>query len=620
MKWFTIFCLGLIGLLSPGAVAQEGNEAPAPVSRDAIDSAIGRGVDFLVKDQDMDGSWRFDTRTHRAGVTGLCVYTLLKGGLSRNHQAVQRGLAFLDVCEATTTYQAACMILAYGEADANRYRARLQKLTDSLVEWSDGTWAYPYGAKDLSNTHFGTMGLHHARRLGLKIPEKLWKRIARAILRQQLDGGGFAYNSGNQPTLSMGAAGIGVACMVREALQSLGSGYRSELKDLDAAIGAGLGWFDANYNLHEEPWLGNVDGRRWDFYFLYALQRVGLLAPARTIAGHDWYQDGARWLLKNQKDTGQWGTPYGEKQPNTCLAILFLRRVSGPSTGSKSLAKRVFRTEDPDADMTLVVAGESPMRVWIESFDELILDSFEWPEEEGKGLRIAGVQYWSGEQLLAEVAGDGSGPAGNKQFMAELAFDGPGAYGIVAVVKVVPPPGEMEGHMELRTMVLPIEVSVGMLPWMRDAIDDHSRNLLRDTRVRCSTSSDLNGHWAGLGAVDGLMGRGWVCEATDAEPWITLDLSDAQRGNVLVFSHASEAGNDNNAFARAGILEVQINKKKWVRVEMDLDEHRKTRLVLSRVQKVRRIKVRLLEMTPGLRHGKAGGLMEVELHSVKGAR
>ncbi|MDF1839330.1 MAG: hypothetical protein P1V35_15790, partial [Planctomycetota bacterium] len=320
MNRFLLLCLGLLGCLILPATAQDGAGPVGPVPQKAIDAAIDRGVAYLVKEQDMDGSWRFDSPTHRAGITGFCVYTLLKGGLSKNHQAVQRGLRFLDVVEATTTYETACMVLAYSEADAQHYRERMQELTDQLVDWNEGAWAYPTSVLDVSNTHFGTLALHHARQDGLTIPDKVWKRIGKVMAQWQEKDGGIPYRPKGKVSSSMTAAGVGVACMVRAAARELGKSQRVLVKDMDGVIASGLEWFDIHYNVNQEPWPGNETSRRWDYYFLYALQRVGMLAPAKTMADSDWYQDGARWLLKKQEDNGCWSTAYGEKQPNTCLA------------------------------------------------------------------------------------------------------------------------------------------------------------------------------------------------------------------------------------------------------------------------------------------------------------
>lgn len=624
MTRFPWLWLALIGLLVVPVAAQEDAAVEdGPVPQSGIDAAIDRGVEFLIKEQDMDGSWRFHSGQDRAGVTGLCVYTLLKCGLSKHHQAVQRGLRFMDVCEATRTYEAACMMLAYGQADGVHYLARMQELTDQLVDWNVGAWAYPSSVLDVSNTHFGTLGLHNARKHGCKIPGKVWKRIGNTMSQWQDDYGGFPYRPNGKMTHSMTAAGVGVQCMVREAARELGASHRGLAKDMDKSIESGLKWFDLYYNLNQKPWPGNEAARRWDYYFLHALQRVGMLAPTKTMAERDWYQDGARWLLKKQEDNGAWSTAYGEKQANTCLAVLFLLRASGPSTGAKVPGKRVFRTEDPEADVQLVVAGQKPMRVWIEGIHQLVKDSYEWEGEEGKGMRIQGVQYWSGEEMLAEVQGDGSKPRGNERFASQLLFPGPGKREIVAVIQVLPPPGEAEEVVEVRSDPLAIEVTVGLLPWMREVIDDHPKNLLRETRVRFSASSSLNAHWDRARVSDGLMGRGWACKADDAEPWIALDLSEPKRGNVLLFTHARETGHDPNAFARAKYIEVQLNKeakKKWIRVEMDMDEGRKTRLVLDRAKRIRRITVRLHDMEPGVKHKGAGGLMEIELQSVQEPR
>ncbi|MCA9001361.1 MAG: terpene cyclase/mutase family protein, partial [Planctomycetes bacterium] len=617
MYRFSILLLACLSLLAPFTFPQEGS---APVPQKAIDNAIDRGMEYLIEDQDLDGSWRYHTDRHRAGITGLCVYTLLKGGLTKNHQSVQRGLRFLDVCEIRTTYEAACMVLAYSEADAQHYRKRLQEIVDEIVDWNQGTWAYPDGEKDLSNTHFGVLALIHAHRLQLSVPDKLWKKIGTELMRWQSDYGGFPYRPGGASTPSMTAAGTGLACMVREAARDLGNSHKLLAGNMDKVIEEGLRWFQENYRLHERPWPGNADKRQWDFYYLYALQRVGMLTPAPMIAGHDWYQDGASWLVKNQGAKGAWSTAYGEKQPNTCLAILFLVRASGPTTGERAGGKNVFRTEDPESNMVLLVSGDSPMSVWIESFHTLIKDSYEWPDEQDKGLHVEKVEYWVDGELKVEVEGKPKLPSGNERFPARLLFDGPGKHEIVAVVRLQSPPGSQEPVVELRSTPLAFEVTSGLLPEMIEAVEDHRRNLLRQTRVRCEVSSQISDKWKGQFAADGLMGRGWACAENDKEPMITLELDDAQRGNVLLFTHARETGHEPNFFARAQAIEVQVNKAKWVRVQMDPDETKKTRLVLDRSHRVRRISVRFLDLVPGDRYPHSVGVMEIELQSDKDAK
>ena len=87
-----LFCLWLTAatLLVPAAPAQEPAAPPAPKVSMAqrVNEAIDRGMDYLLKQQDLDGSWRFSASSYPNGQTALCLYTLLKCGLPKNHPSV----------------------------------------------------------------------------------------------------------------------------------------------------------------------------------------------------------------------------------------------------------------------------------------------------------------------------------------------------------------------------------------------------------------------------------------------------------------------------------------------------------------------------------------------------
>jgi hypothetical protein len=72
------------------------------------------------------------------------------------------------------------------------------------------------------------------------------------------------------------------------------------------------------------------------YYFLYGLERVGVLAGTEFLGEHEWYPVGARYLLREQKGDGSWASvkspPNGHPADymDTCYAILFLRRATLP--------------------------------------------------------------------------------------------------------------------------------------------------------------------------------------------------------------------------------------------------------------------------------------------------
>ena len=606
----------LIGLLigaAPSAPAQD--HAAHPISQKAIDAAIDRGAAYLIAQQDIDGSWRFDIAKHVGGMTGFAVYTLIKAGVSPEHHAVQRGLLFLDTLQAKSTYEAACMILAYGSVDPKRYASRLQDLTDQLIDWQEGAWAYPEGAQDISNTHFGALGLRAANQFGCNVPIKVWESLARSMLRWQSKDGAFLYHAGRDATLSMTAAGVGIVCVAKEQLASQGEHKQPHrmLRQLDQAIQEGLAWMETRDPIPHGEWKGNAPHRRWDYYYLYGLQRVGVLLAEVTLAGKPWYQDGARWLLQKQGNQGQWATAYGEAQPNTCLAILFLRRASAPLTGEKPSHLYVVKVEDPEADVQIIASGQNPTRVWIRSIHPLIYDSWEWPEETGQGLRIRRVEYWSGETLLATVPGNGESPIKDAPFATEIQFEGLRVHPLRARVYVAPPPGDPEADPFVESPDISVEYARGLEPWQVTYGSARSRNLLLQTKVRVETSSQRNATWKAAHGADGLQGTGWVCAKEDPTPQITLHLKKAQGANRIWLSHAVDNPSELGAFARARKVSVTVNRRKPMVVDLSGDGSRKEAIDLPRKERIRRLEIQILEREAGSKHGLAAGFMEIEL-------
>jgi hypothetical protein len=74
------------------------------------------------------------------------------------------------------------------------------------------------------------------------------------------------------------------------------------------------------------------------YYYLYALERAGVLAATETFGLHNWYVEGAEAILSSQRADGSWlaPLPHGDRSEmtnvawDTCFAILFLKRATRP--------------------------------------------------------------------------------------------------------------------------------------------------------------------------------------------------------------------------------------------------------------------------------------------------
>jgi len=130
---------------------------------------------------------------------------------------------------------------------------------------------------------------------------------------------------------------VGIASLVicrSELLRN--STYRRSLGGhVDRAVRDGIAWLDRNWRVDGNP-RGQAEGILHHYYYLYGLQRVGVLAKVDRIGRHPWYEDGAEYLLSHQREDGSWYCGIdanSSRVSDTSFALLFLKRGTVPVEG-----------------------------------------------------------------------------------------------------------------------------------------------------------------------------------------------------------------------------------------------------------------------------------------------
>ena len=198
---------------------------------------------------------------------------------------------------------------------------------------------------DNSNTQFAMLGLWAAQRHGLPLEQPL-ARVAQRFGVSQNPAGGWAYRfqqPGIRLTPSMscvGLLGLAVGRGLAEPVAASDSAIAKGFTVLASFVGKPLGWKRGQ----------GGDRTAINLYFLWSLERTGVLYNRRTIDGKDWYRWGAELLLAAQAADGSWnagGYPGAIAVTDSCFALLFLKRANL----AKDLTKKLeFSAEDKKRD------------------------------------------------------------------------------------------------------------------------------------------------------------------------------------------------------------------------------------------------------------------------------
>ena len=339
-------------LLSAAAAPLQAQPAEKLLTEKIVRTSIEKGQQFLLQQQGENGAWT--DADHVVGKTSLALMTLINCGLTLEDEPVQRALKYLrEVRPPSMTYEISLQIMAFAAAkDGIRDIPRILSLSTKLANQQikngpdAGGWSYNFtegarigGSGDRSNAQFAVLGLREAQYANVAVDREIWELIRNYWTNNQSTDGGWNY-AGNGPNNngssgSMTVAGITTQVIVETMLRDEpdenpdGSPNCCGQPVQNESLDRGLKWLERSFSVGHNPGGGGGGA----LYYLYGLERAGRLSGRRFIGSHDWYREGAEFLIRMQSPRdGSWrGQGIGESEVvATCFALLFLSKGLAP--------------------------------------------------------------------------------------------------------------------------------------------------------------------------------------------------------------------------------------------------------------------------------------------------
>lgn len=382
-------------LMAAPLAAQDAKKKPVQahpkVDQAKVDAAIRKGIAYLKTrmgglPQGHDPEMRSDE---------LVLWTFVHAGVPETDPDFQKLFKSMMERNLQRTYTVSLQAMILEELDRVKYQGRLWQCAQFLVDnqCATGQWSYgeptvfdkgvptggqgkkdvatsgegqgkPQGqrtkprvvrkipvtrrrggpaAGDNSNSQYAALGLRACHDAGILLPEETiksaqeWWRAALCGAEKQeaYPAQGWCYGGkGDQNAYgSMTVGAVGAMC-IYDYVQDEKSSWMK-----DPTVRAGLNWLARHFSVTENPKIADsvpaLKGypQMYYYYYLYGLERVGVLYGTETMGAHEWYPEGAQELFKAQGAGGSWASRDGGNEVwDTCFAILFLRRATRPLT------------------------------------------------------------------------------------------------------------------------------------------------------------------------------------------------------------------------------------------------------------------------------------------------
>ena len=356
--------LGLgLALANPPETRSDGGPTEGEIA-----GAIARGVAYVRETQEPAGHWSFSfNHDHTLGMTALAGLALMENGVDPSDRAIGKATEVVRTLavRSNQTYDLALAILFLARVQPGSRGSHddlIRRLAQRLAGGGpNGVWNYtvplvhddettgsdraPSGTAtrrsakskakskskskskarpsegDNSNTQFALLGIWAAGRHGFDSNDPL-EAIDGHFRQSQIFGGHWGYRPNMSGANAMTCAGLmGLAI----AAARPGEAARLSARARGAALAA-----DPVFVSALEAVSGDARGisAESDIYYLWSLERVCVALGLRDLDGFNWYDAGASVLVETQNPDGSWPEQRWGSLPNTCLALLFLRKAN----------------------------------------------------------------------------------------------------------------------------------------------------------------------------------------------------------------------------------------------------------------------------------------------------
>lgn len=324
--------LFLVVMLTASALLPAGDSGPTP---EDVQQSLEKGAGAAMR------NLRNYRRTSRDGYPIVSVMALLNAGVPANHpdlvgavkDIIRNADATMGQYEGTYHAGLINMLVAMLKDPQHRRLAERMAVNLQRFQGADGGWG------DYSRTQFALLGLKSAQDVGVKVPIDVYKRARRYLEAGQLKDGSWGYNPQSGGGYgSMTAAGVSSLFIINEQMYKESNACGGMPND--ERVLRGMKWLGDNFSVERNP-----QSHFYHYYYLYALERIGVLTGQKFIGTHDWYREGIQYLLPRQTADGQW---MGDMLA-TEFALLFMGKGREPVVMQKLQYPGEWNTDPYDA-------------------------------------------------------------------------------------------------------------------------------------------------------------------------------------------------------------------------------------------------------------------------------